>query len=356
MTAQNTTQKMNFNKEDNKLKFKQKLDYLKATVDYAYLVQSLGFEIDRDGTKELRGPCIIHGGDNRTAFRFNKERGTWVCFTNKCNEVHGGDVIGLIQSVRRIGFMDAVEYLEDLVGDTGDYTENYTKYKMNKQTDELLKLYRHTEEIPAMVNDKSLAQFKSFRSKRFLKDGFKKETLDYFDIAGGYTDSHSVVRDIIPIRNVFDELVAYSLRDIRDNADTDFKYLLTPGFDKDHVLYNLNKAKDYCSDKPLIVVEGFKSVWKLYEYGIKNVVAVMGSGVTRGQQMLLSSYAANGVVLLLDGDLAGIKGTTKAYQGLKGNVFPLTPIFILDVDADGNSLDPADLSKDVIYNYLEGLY
>ena len=356
MTAQSINQMKNFNKEDNKLKFKQKLDYLKSAVDYDYLVQSLGFDVERPTPKESRGPCIIHGGDNRTAFRFNKERGTWVCFTNKCNETYGNDVIGLIQAVRRIDFMGAVDYLEDLVGDTGDYVESYAKYKMNKQTDELLKLYRHTEEIPAMVNDKSLAQFKSFRSNRFLKDGFKKETLDYFEVAGGYTDSHGVIRDIIPIRNVFDKLVAYSLRDIRDDADKDFKYILTPGFDKDHVLYNLDKAKDYCNDKPLIVVEGFKSVWKLYEYGIKNVVAIMGSSITTGQQTLLSSYAANGVVLFLDGDLAGIKGTVRAYQDLKGNIYPLTPIFIVDIDEEGNSLDPADLSKEVIHNYLEGLY
>ncbi len=77
--------KKNSYKDDN-FEFKQKLEYIKKAVDYHYLLTSLGFELERDSAKEYRGACIIHGGDNKTAFRFNKELGTWVCFTIKCHE------------------------------------------------------------------------------------------------------------------------------------------------------------------------------------------------------------------------------------------------------------------------------
>ena len=106
------TMTKNYSKEEKKLEFKQKLEYLKKAVDYGYLLQTLGFEIERDSYKEARGPCIIHGGDNKTAFRFNKELGTWVCFTSKCHEIFGNDVIGLIKAVRRVDFMDAVKGVE----------------------------------------------------------------------------------------------------------------------------------------------------------------------------------------------------------------------------------------------------
>ena len=343
-------------KNSDKLNFKQRLEYIKGATDYNYLMEALGVKIDREGVKELRGPCPIHGGDNRTAFRFNKDTGTWVCFTKKCHESYSYDVIGLIMAVRKLDFLSAVEFLEDLNCIDGDITDKYIRFRNNKETDRLLRHHRQINEVPAIVNEISLEQFKPFRSNRFIKDGFKKETLDYFEVAGGYTDQNGVIRDIIPIRDVFGELLAYSLRDTRDNADHDFKYILTPGFNKDNVLYNLNKARHYCKDKPLIVVEGFKSVWRLHEYGIDNVVAIMGSSITKGQRMLLIAYAAKGIVILLDGDLPGIKGAISGYEDLKNDIYPITPIFTTEIDDENNVLDPADIDRETMYYYLEGNY
>lgn len=354
-----TAQTMKTKSLDNKLDFKQRLEYIKGATDYNYLMDSLGIKIDREGVKELRGPCPIHGGDNRTAFRFNKETGTWVCFTKRCHENYSYDVIGLIMAVRRIDFISAVEYLERLNCIDGDITEKYIKFKNDREANRILREYRQlsNEDFrPDFVNDESLKQFIPFRSNRFIKDGFKKETLDFFEIGGGYTDGEGVIRDIIPIRNVFGELMAYSLRDIRDKVSYDMKYKLTPGFNKDTNLYNLNKAKEYCKEKPLIIVEGFKSVWRLHEYGIYNVVAVMGSAVTRGQHTLLAAYAANGIVLLLDGDEAGVTGILSSYEALKNDIFPIIPIYTTETDEDGNPLDPADIDKESMLYYLEGFH
>jgi DNA primase len=185
-----------------------------------------------------------------------------------------------------------------------------------------------------------------------LTKGFKNETLDYFEVAGGWHDKFGIVRDIIPIRDNSCELVAYSLRDTRLESDnSDFKYILTPGFDKQRCLYNLDKAKKYCSKLPLIVVEGFKSVWRLYEYGINNVVASMGSGITSGQQLLLYSYAINGVVTFFDNDIAGVTATLKAYEDMHEKI-DIFPVYIQEVDEFGDGLDPADLSAEQVYEYL----
>ena len=137
----------------------------------------------------------------------------------------------------------------------------------------------------------------------------------------------------------------YSCGDITEKADENFKYLLTKGFDKDKVLYNLHKAKDI--SKTIIVVEGFKSVWKLYMAGYKNAVACMGSRITTGQQSLLYSHAFN-VILLLDGDEAGVKGTMKASDDMKGKI-KLTPLFFPFEDKD-----PGDLSVDELRELLGG--
>jgi len=337
-----------------RLELKHKLECLKLAVDYNYLLVSLGFDIERDSNKEIRCACIIHGGDNKSAFRFNKETGTWICFTNKCHESFSYDVIGLIMAVHKTNFMSAVHYLEGLVGAIGDFSKEFSKFKMNRETDRILRIVKKVDNKPPIVNEDSLNQFKPFRSLMFIKDGFKEATLDYFEVAGGYKDYNNIIRDIIPIRDEHGKLRAYSLRDTRDNndiKDSSFKYKLTPGFDKDRTLYNLDKAREFCTNKPIIVVEGFKSVWRLYEYGIRNVVAIMGSFVTEYQRILLYANAPKGVVLFFDGDKAGVEGTIASFNELNGNIKPLIPVFITE-----SGMDPSDLSKDKIMSYLEGYF
>ena len=337
--------------EDDWSDFKEKLDYIKNSVDPTYLLESLGVSPDRETYKEVRCACPIHGGDNKTAFRFNKDTRTWVCFTHKCHEVHGNDIIGLVKALNNTDFMGAVKYLKELVGDVGKV--DYAEFKRKREMDEFVKSYDNIVMKPSSVCQKSLDKFKTLRSNFFLKQGFKESTLDYFEVAGGWQDKHGLIRDIIPIRDDRGDLVAYSLRDIRENVDDDdFKYILTPGFSKQECLYNLNKAQDYGADLPIIVVEGFKSVWRLYEYGIKNVVATMGSGITDGQQLLLQRFALKGIVLLFDNDIAGVLAAEKAITDMK-NSMDVYSIFIQEVDEDGKGLDPADLTREQVHEYLE---
>jgi len=331
--------------------FKTRLKQLKSIVEPRYLIESLGFEVDRETSKEIRAECKIHGGDNKTAFRFNKETRSWICFTGQCHENYGSDIIGLIQATSNLDFVAAVDYLKDLVGDVGDLGFKALQYELKREKETFIDRYKKNEVGDSIVTEECLNQFKSFRSNYFLEEGFSKETLDYFEIAGGYTDKYGHIRDIIPIRNVDGELVAYSLRDIRHDVSYDRKYILSTNFDKNNVLYNFNKVKEYSETKPIIVVEGFKSVWKLHSYEIPNVVAIMGNRITPGQQNLLYSYAVNGVITMFDNDVVGAKGTAAAYKELSGKI-NVVPIFITEVDEEGKGLDPADLSRKEIYSYL----
>lgn len=340
------------NSDDEWHEFKQKLEYLKFSVDPKVLLNSLGFIISKETTKELRSTCAIHGGDNKTAFRFNKEKRSWLCFTHKCHDIFGNDIIALIRAVTGTNFIDAVAYLRQLVGDISSNVGMALEYERQKERRSFLESSTNDTKIHStIVTESCLEQYKSFRSNSFIEDGFSDDTLDYFEIAGGYTDGFGYLRDIIPIRNDKGDLVAYSMRDIRrDVSDKDYKYVLTKGFTKDKVLYNLHNAKSYIpEDKPsLIVVEGFKSVWRLYDLGIRNVVASMGSGITHGQENLLFSYAINGIVIFFDGDIAGIIGTTSACESLRGR-FNVFPVFVAD-----EGKDPSDMDDDTIYNYLRG--
>jgi DNA primase len=338
-------------KERRWRKFKDQLDHVKSATDPRYLVESLGIQVERETSKELRGACKVHGGDNKTSFRFNKETKTWVCFSHKCHEIHGNDMIGLIRAMTGEDFMGAVNYLKDLIGYV-DENIDYEEFRRKKEIDNFTAAYADNRHKPARVNEEHLMRSLILRTNFFRLQGFSESTLNHFEVAGGWKDKNDCIREIIPIRDERGALLAYSLRDTRENADYDYKYILTPGFDKQTCLYNLHNAAEYCANMPLIVVEGFKSVWRLYEYGIENVVAVMGSEITDGQQLKLCSFAMKGIVVFFDNDAAGVTGTSKALENLSDKM-DVRPVYIQERDEDGKGLDPADLPKELVYEYLD---
>ena len=323
--------------------FRDKIETLKLSVEPKYLLESLGFKIEKESSKELRCACIIHGGDNKTSFRFNVEKRTWVCFSHHCHDIHGYDMISLVQAVLKVNFSEAIEYLQSISSCDVDLYAYKRQQEMNK-------FISSNNPTQSFVSEQHLIRYQGFRSNHFNKDGFLDKTLDYFEVGGGYTDMDGVIRDVIPIRNDKGELVAYSYRDIRDFA-VDDKYINTPNFDKNNVLYNFNNVIRMGIKKPVIVVEGYKSVWKLYEYGIYNVVASMGSVVTEGQVNLLCKYALNGTILAFDNDLPGVVGTLYSYKLLSKKI-KVEPLFLSSANLNiGDS--PAEFNREDAYKYLE---
>jgi 5S rRNA maturation endonuclease (ribonuclease M5) len=328
------------------------IQLLKESVDLSTLVFSLGFNITHENSREIRAACIIHGGDNKSAFRLNKETRTWQCFTNKCQNECGYDLIGLIKGVLKIDFLEAVNYLKDLVGDSVLSGALKTERYFAKDKDSFIKSYS-TPKKPDYVSEDHLTSYRPLRSNVFIsKDGFTNNTLNYFEVSGGLTDDFGILRDIIPIRDVDGVLKAYSLRDTRLNPpDDSYKYIITSGFLKDTVLYNLHNAKLYGNIAPIIVVEGFKSVWRLYDYGIYNVVCTMGSFISPGQVNLLKIYALKGVIIMFDADKAGKSGSILGEEDLKkAGVASISIDISKSVTRESDS--PAELSSKILYGYL----
>jgi DNA primase len=327
------------------------LQYLKQSVDPRFLVEGLGFKVVRETKKELRGPCAIHGGDNKTSFRFNKITRSWVCFSHGCHNDLGSDIVGLIRAKTGKTFMEAVQHLRDLVGDVS--SDKVAEFKRRREREAFIDAYSDVQpSIDERVTETKLKVLIQYRSDYFIDKGYTKETLENFEIGGGYVDDHGITREVIPIRSADGVLLAYSLRDRRDHVSEDYKYIFTEGFDKDNVLYNLHRAQKHLKGKPLILVEGYKSVWRLHQYGINNVVAVMGSSITPGQESLIHSYAMNGVVIMFDNDIPGVTGAVKGCKEL-GKKVNVEAVFMTEVDDDGKGLDPSDLSYEQVHGYLK---
>jgi DNA primase len=114
-------------------------------------------------------------------------------------------------------------------------------------------------------------------------------------------------RLMIPIYDVQDRVIAFSGR-IIEGKENFAKYINspeTPIFHKGDVLFGLNHARKFISDR-FIIVEGPLDVFRCRENGLNEAVAPQGTGITEMQMNLLRRYAQK-VLCLMDGDLAGQK-------------------------------------------------
>jgi DNA primase len=92
------------------------------------------------------------------------------------------------------------------------------------------------------------------------------------------------------------------------------KYLNSPAgplFDKSRTLYGLDLAKAAIRrEKLTVIVEGYTDVMAAHQAGFTNVVASLGTALTRGQIELATRYA-DGIALAYDVDLAGEAATQR---------------------------------------------
>ena len=83
-------------------------------------------------------------------------------------------------------------------------------------------------------------------------------------------------------------------------------------FEKNCYLFGLNITKEYIEkENSVIIVEGIFDALSLYENGIKNVVAVLGSSLTKHQECLLARYCDKHIYLF-DSDEGGYTGALRA--------------------------------------------
>ncbi len=157
--------------------------------------------------------------------------------------------------------------------------------------------------------------------------GYKAKTLRHFEV--GY-DSRNL-RITYPLRTAFGDLVGISGRTILDGVEprykvydrelkerTDFSVPASYTMEevKSAVLWHAhvvrplffirNKGKE-----PLIITEGFKACMWTWQAGVEDTVALVGSYLTPAHAELIAR-ATRKVVLFLDNNAAGYKGTASA--------------------------------------------
>ncbi len=128
---------------------------------------------------------------------------------------------------------------------------------------------------------------------------------------GGYYDRFRD-RVLFPLYDMSGRPVAFGGRILGEGKP---KYMNSPEsmiFDKSRLLFGLHKHRDAIrKSRTAIVVEGNFDLLLLAVHGIDNVVAPLGTALTRNHIKSLRGYCDE-VVLLFDGDSAGLKASRRS--------------------------------------------
>ncbi len=152
-------------------------------------------------------------------------------------------------------------------------------------------------------------------------------------------------RVMFPIRDVQGEAIAFGGRVVGTGEPKYLNSQETPLFHKSQVLFGLDRAKAaMASTGVAVVVEGYTDVIALSEAGMKNVVATLGTALTRQHIRLLSRHAQRRIVYLFDGDEAGQRAADRALGFIDDSMTPeagRSQIELAAVTLPDN-LDPAE--------------
>jgi len=280
--------------------------------------------------------CPFHD-DSNPSMAVNQDKQFFYCFV--CQE--SGNAIHFLRRYENLEFVDAIETLASSAGMTVPYKNTKPeKSKPSGLVERAVKFYQGN--LNEKISPKAVQYLKDRKitgstSKKF-NIGYAKDKwddlLNHFgsDIPSKELDESGLFskkdnrfydrfrsRVIFPIRNIKGDFIALGGRIIDDGEP---KYLNSPEtsfFNKSNELFGLYEVKEAEKNiASLIVVEGYMDVIGLYEHGVKNAIATLGTAVTPNHIAKIMRYT-NKIFFAFDGDLAGGKAAWKAVE----NTFPI---------------------------------
>jgi len=314
------------------------------------------------------------------SFTINDEKGFYHCFSSG----EHGNIFDFLIKTKNYKFGEAVR---ELAIEAGMTPYRFTKQDEDKENrwniyKSILERYTNfcykelTSGKHSKVNEYLIKRKISKSEISFFKIGYSPEKNNFYeelkkefdektiDSAGLYylDEKRKKYMDrfrnriTFPVRNLSGSILALGGRAI---SNTSFaKYINSPEtefYKKGNNLYNINVAKESRGkEEQVFVVEGYMDVIGLYKFGIKNVVANLGTAMTDRQIDLIWRFFKKPVICL-DGDSSGRKAAVRAAERLFPLMKPDYNIYFLTLPQD---LDPDayinQRGKDSFIKFAEG--
>lgn len=327
---------MSYNNDSNKGATVQEIK------DRCNIVDIIGRVVNlKKAGSNYKGLCPFHS-EKTPSFVVSETKQYFTCFG--CQK--SGDVFTFMQEYYNMDFVQAAEKLADECGltfkrfsggDSRTEKQRNEMYEMNRQAARFF--YRALRErpnpgLPYMysrgVSDDVMRIFgigwadeKWDSLYRHMKGlGFSDEQLiragliSYSENRKNYYDKFRE-RVIFPIQNTSGKVIGFGGRAMGDAMPKYLNSQESDVFKKKNNLYGLNITRqDISREDQAILVEGYMDVIGLYQSGVRNVSASLGTALTENQAKMLKRYTSN-IVLSYDADEAGQKAALRGMDILR---------------------------------------
>ena len=286
------------------------------------------------------GLCPFHK-EKSPSFSVSPDKQIFHCFG--CGV--GGNVIHFVSKIENLDFRETLELLANRANITLPTLDN--SYQDNKKAILKSKVYE-INEIAAKFYHENLYKPTSKPAQEYIKKRrLDNRTLKSFLIgySGNFDELYNLLKQkgfteeqilasslvnktdngkfidrfrkrlMIPIQDTSGKFIAFGGRVLDDSKP---KYINSPEnivYSKGRNLFGLNVAKKG-DTKKLIIVEGYMDAISLYQRGITNVVASLGTALTEQQGRLLRKNSEQ-VIIGYDADGAGQAATLRGLEILQ---------------------------------------
>ena len=296
------------------------------------------------------------------SFTVNDEKGFYHCFSS----AEHGNIFDFLMKTKNYKFGEAVR---TLAAQAGMQPFRFTKQDEEKQDrwkiyNAILEKYTSFchQELISEAHPEVLEYLNKRKTHReeiiFFKIGYSSSQNDFYEKLKKEFDEKQIglsgiyyfdenkkkyidrfkSRIIFPVKNLNSSVFAMGGRALSAKAFA--KYINSPEtefYKKGNNLYNIDSAKKLRDkNEEVFVVEGYMDVVNLHKFGIKNVVANLGTAMTERQIDLIWRFFKNPIICL-DGDESGRKAALRAAERLFPIMKPNYNIYFLTLP---ENLDP----------------
>jgi DNA primase len=315
------------------------IDDLKRQADIVRVVQDY-IQLKKKGANWMA--CCPFHKEKTPSFSVSPAKEIFYCFG--CHK--GGSVFNFVMEMERVSFPDAIKLVAEKSGVPLPKLIDDSRFEARRQeSEEVIELNKWALEWweqqlqssgeARIARDYLLRREITEETRQTFRLGYAPDSWDALSIylrqKGASQDqidrSGLVVKKeeggsydrfrgrlIFPVMDIQSRPIAFGGRTLRDE---DAKYINSPetaAYVKGRNLFGLNLTRDEIRRAGFaILVEGFLDLIVPYQFGIRNVVASLGTALTPDQAKLAARFAGK-VVVNYDGDNAGVQAAKKAIE------------------------------------------
>ena len=314
-----------------------------------------------------KGLCPFHS-DKTPSFSVSPARNYCHCFS--CGK--GGTPVGFIMEHEQMTYPEALRWLAKRYHI--EIKEKELTAEERQQESERESLFIVNEWVANYYHDNLYNDIdgRAIGMQYFRSRGFRDDIIQKFRLGFALNDRHAMPREatakgykkdflvktglcytadnsrgealidrfagraIFPWIGMSGKVVAFGGRKLdKETKGVQQKYVNSPDSDiyhKDHELYGIYQGKKAIGKEDCVyMVEGYTDVISMHQCGIENVVANSGTALSEHQIHMLRRLTKN-IVLLYDGDAAGVKAALRGTDMLLAEGMNIKVLFLPDGD------------------------